>query len=70
MLFRSSDSATGGAFAGTAVLPSDQGKVRGQGIARVNFDYGNGFSTFVQGEVRGGEGLFGAGGRAGVRYQF
>lgn len=62
--------ATGGAFAGTAVLPSDQGKVRGQGIARVNFDYGNGFSTFVQGEVRGGEGLFGAGGRAGVRYQF
>lgn len=65
-----SDSATGGAFAGTAVLPSDQGKVRGQGIARVNFDYGNGFSTFVQGEVRGGQGLFGAGGRAGVRYQF
>ncbi len=65
-----SDGATGGAFAGTAVLPSDEGKVRGQGIARVNFDHGNGFSTFVQGEVRGGEGLFGAGGRAGVRYQF
>jgi hypothetical protein len=65
-----SDGSTGGAFAGTAILPSDAGKLRGQGIARVNFDYGNGFSTFVQGEVRGGEGLFGAGGRAGVRYQF
>jgi len=58
----------GGAFAGS-VLPSDQGKVRGEGIFLTNFDFGRGFSTFVQGEVRGGSGLFGAGGRIGARLQ-
>ena len=62
--------AGGGAFAGTTVLPSDLGKVRGQGIFNTNFDFGNGFSTFIQAEVRGGSGLFGAGGRGGVRMQF
>jgi hypothetical protein len=64
---------TGGAgtsFVGTTVLPSDQGKVRGEGIFLANFDYGRGFSTFVQADVRGGSGLFGAGGRAGARVQF
>jgi len=62
--------AGGSAFAGTTVLPSDLGKVRGQGIFNTNFDFGNGFSTFIQAEVRGGSGLFGAGGRGGVRMQF
>ena len=61
-------SGAGGAFAGT-VLPSDQGKVRGEGLFLSNFDFGRGFSTFVQGEVRGGSGLFGAGGRIGARLQ-
>jgi hypothetical protein len=64
---------TGGAgtsFVGTTVLPSDQGKVRGEGIFLANFDYGRGFSTFVQADVRGGSGLFGAGGRVGARMQF
>lgn len=46
---------------------ADQGQVRGRGIAAVNFDYGNGVSSFILGEARGGKGLFGAGGRAGVR---
>jgi len=57
-----------GSFNGT-ILPSDQGKVRGEGIFLSNFDFGRGFSTFVQGEVRGGSGLFGAGGRIGARLQ-
>ena len=61
-------SGAGGAFAGTT-LPSDQGKVRGEGIFTSNFDFGRGFSTFVQGEVRGGSGLIGGGGRIGARLQ-
>jgi len=62
--------ATTGSFAGGTVLPSDEGKVRGLGIFLANFDYGRGFSTFVQADVRGGSGLFGAGGRVGARMQF
>ena len=58
-----------GSFAGT-ILPSDQGKVRGEGIFLANFDYGRGFSTFVQAEVRGGSGLIGGGGRVGARMDF
>jgi Autotransporter beta-domain len=62
--------ATTGSFAGGTVLPSDEGKVRGLGIFLANFDYGRGFSTFVQADVRGGSGLLGAGGRVGARMQF
>ena len=62
--------ATGASFAGGTVLPSDQGKVRGDGIFTANFDYGQGLSSFVQAEVYGGQGLFGAGGRIGARMQF
>jgi hypothetical protein len=65
-----SSGATGGTFFGSTLLPSDQGKLRGQGIWRSNFDFGAGRSLFVQAEVRGGEGLFGAGGRVGGRLQF
>jgi Autotransporter beta-domain len=61
---------TGGAFPVAAIVPSDQGKVRGQGIFNVNFDYGNGVSAFVLGDVRGGSDLLAAGGRAGIRYQW
>jgi hypothetical protein len=56
-----------GGFAGNTVLPSDEGKIRGQGIATLNFDYGNGFTSFVQADVRGGKDLFGVGGRVGLR---
>jgi hypothetical protein len=61
--------------AGTAnginlLVQSDQGFVRGRGILALNFDFGEGITSFVQGEVRGGAHLFGAGGKAGVRYQF
>ena len=59
----------GGTTVGT-VLASDQGKIRGQGIFVNAVDFGNGYSAFAQADVRGGSGLFGIGGRAGVRAQF
>jgi hypothetical protein len=58
------------AFGNNALIFNDQGKLRGEGIAAVKFDYGNGFSTFAQANVRGGEGLFGFGGKGGVRYEW
>jgi Autotransporter beta-domain len=52
------------------LVQADEGHVRGRGILAFNFDCGYGITSFVQGEVRGGSGLFGAGGKAGVRYQW
>jgi autotransporter-like protein len=49
---------------------SDEGFMRGQGILALNFDFGYGMSSFVQGDVYGGAHLFGAGGRGGIRYQW
>jgi len=66
----------GGFIAGEPFLPNnilaqaDRGQVRGRGVLALNFDFGQGVSSFVQGDVRGGKGLFGAGGKAGVRYQW
>jgi hypothetical protein len=60
-----------GAFAGNNLLvQSDQGFVRGLGMVALNFDFGNGVSSFVQGDVYGGAHLIGAGGKAGVRVQW
>jgi hypothetical protein len=60
-----------GTFQGQNLLvQADQGFVRGRGILALNFDFGEGISSFVQGEVRGGAHLFGAGGKAGVRIQW
>jgi hypothetical protein len=61
---------TGGAFPAAPIFATDQGKVRGEGIFNVNFDYGNGVSAFVLADVRGGSDLFAAGGRGGIRYQW
>jgi hypothetical protein len=52
------------------VVPSDEGKIRGEGIFALSFDYGNGLSSFALAEVRGGQDLFGAGGKAGLRFQW
>jgi len=61
----------GAGFEGNNILAqADQGRVRGLGVLAFNFDFGQGVSSFVQGEVRGGQGLFGAGGKAGVRVQW
>jgi hypothetical protein len=59
-----------GAFVGGQLLPSDEGKLRGEGILAVNFDFRNGLSSFVSGAIYGGEDLFGGGGTAGLRYQW
>jgi hypothetical protein len=61
----------GAGFEGNNILAqADQGRVRGRGVLAFNFDFGHGLSSFVQGEARGGQGLFGAGGKAGVRVQW
>jgi hypothetical protein len=52
------------------LVRADQGQVRGRGILAFNFDFGRGISAYVLGDVRGGKGLFGAGGKAGVRVQW
>jgi hypothetical protein len=60
-----------GALQGNNLLvQADQGFMRGQGILVLNFDFGYGMSSFVQGDVYGGAHLFGAGGRGGIRYQW
>jgi Autotransporter beta-domain len=56
--------------ANNLLVQADQGFMRGQGILLLNFDFGNGTSSFVQGDVYGGAHLFGAGGRGGIRYQW
>ena len=67
---------SGGFIAGAGGLQSnilahaDQGQVRGRGILALNLDFGQGVKAFVQGEAYGGQGLFGAGGKAGVRYEW
>lgn len=60
----------GGAFGVASNALKDEGKLRAEGIVALNLDLGNGVSTFVEGEVRGGQGLFGAGGKAGLRVQW
>jgi len=55
---------------GTNVFPVDEGKVRGLGQILTTFDYANGWSYMLMGEIRGGEDLFGVGGRAGARYKW
>jgi outer membrane autotransporter protein len=54
-------------FAGSPVLPSDEGKLRAMGILAMSYDNGAGVVWYGQGDVRGGEDLFGIGGRIGVR---
>jgi hypothetical protein len=59
------------AFNGANVLAqANEGKPRGRGIVALNFDHGDGISSYIQGEVRGGSGLIGGGGKAGVRFSW
>ena len=57
-------------FLNPTIFASDEGKVRGEGIFALNFDYNNGLSTFALADVRGGSDFFGYGGRLGLRYQW
>jgi hypothetical protein len=52
------------------LVPTDEGKVFGQLIGKLNVDYGNGLSSYIESEVRGGDGVIGAAGRVGLRYRF
>ncbi|WP_034996138.1 autotransporter outer membrane beta-barrel domain-containing protein [Beijerinckia mobilis] len=61
----------GAAYNGNNILANaDRGQVRGRGTLAFNIDFGQGLSSFVLGDVYGGKGLFGTGGRAGIRYEF
>jgi hypothetical protein len=55
------------AFGNNALIINDQGLLRGQGILAFNLAFNNGVTLFAQGEVRGGQDLFGAGGKGGIR---
>jgi len=59
-----------GSFGSSGNILSDEGKVQGEAIASVNFDFGRGLSASVQGDVYGGQGVFGAGGKATIRMQW
>jgi hypothetical protein len=52
------------------LVPTDEGKVFGQFIGKLNFDHGNGLSSYIESEVRGSDGVFGAAGRIGLRYRW
>jgi hypothetical protein len=56
------------ATAPNPLILSTQGKLRAEGILTLNVYHGNGVNSFVQADLRGGEGLFGAAGKAGARF--
>jgi Autotransporter beta-domain len=55
---------------GAPLVPTDQGKVFGQGIGKLNFIWTPQISSYVEGEVRGRDGVIGYAGRVGARYSF
>jgi len=52
---------------GNPLILSDEGKLNVRGILALNFHHDNGVSSFLQVDVQGGEGLFGADGKMGLR---
>jgi hypothetical protein len=52
------------------LVPTYEGKLFGQLIGKLNFEYGNGLSSYIESEVRGTDGVVGVGGRVGLRYRF
>ena len=61
----------GGNLATTVAAPlvkTDEGKIFGQGTGKMNFDWGKGISSYIEGEVRGRRGVLGVAGRLGVSY--
>jgi hypothetical protein len=65
-------SITGGTLStiATPLVPTYEGKLFGQLIGKLNFDYGNGLSSYFESEVRGTDGVVGVAGRVGLRYRF
>ena len=52
------------------LVPTFEGRIFGQAIGRVNFDWTRSFSSYVEGEVRGRADVLGVAGRVGLRYVF
>ena len=52
------------------LVPTDEGRIFGQLIGRMNFDWNKNFSSYVEGEVRGRNDVLGVAGRVGLRYVF
>ena len=52
------------------LVPTLEGRIFGQAIGRVNFDWTRSFSSYVEGEVRGRADVLGVAGRVGLRYVF
>jgi hypothetical protein len=52
------------------LVQTDQGKLFGQATGKLSFDWGKGLSSYVEGELRGRSGVFGAAGRLGVTYNW
>jgi len=60
----------GGVFGASGNILNSEGKVQGEGIFALNYDLGNNTSTYVQADVRGGDGIFGVGGKGGIRVRW
>jgi hypothetical protein len=56
--------------AGNALVPTDQGKTFGRGVAKLNVDASQYFSYYVEGEVRGANNVLGYAGRIGATLNF
>ncbi len=57
----------GGTFGTNGNILNDQGRLQAEGIAAISVDFGHGLSGVLQGDVYGGQGIFGAGGKASLR---
>jgi len=57
-------------FGAGALVPTDEGYLFGQLIGKVDFDWGKGWTSYVEAEVRGRQDVLGAAGRVGFRYIF
>jgi hypothetical protein len=55
---------------GAAIVPTDQGKVRGEIDPQLNADLGNGYSTTLSGQVRFGDQLVGGSASLTLRKQW
>jgi hypothetical protein len=53
---------------GNPLVATDEGKLFGQATGKLGFDWGRGFSSYIEGEVRGRSGVLGAAGRLGLTY--
>jgi hypothetical protein len=61
----------GGTFVTAVANPlvrTDEGKLFGQATGKLGFDWGRGLSSYIEGEVRGREGVLGVASRLGLTY--